>query len=1117
MKSSLHRENYSLSLSASVLNTTIDRFARVFLLLAMACSLTIGPAAAQNRNGGEIAGTVTDASGAVIPGARITIQDTLTGVITDAVTDSHGVYDAASLMPGTYSVSFSMQGFKTLVKSNIELHVEAITVNATLEVGVVTQQVNVTEGAQLVQTETSDKRSTLTATAVAQLPSVGLNWYDFTALQPGTNPGGPTTQSNEGVAGGQGVGLNGQGGFLQSWQLDGGEATVAMNPDFLQIPIDAVGEVNFKENNFNAEYSNGLAVFNVITKSGTNRFHGSLYEFNQNDAYDAANFFVNVAGATKPPVRWNEYGASIGGPIKKDKAFFFFNFQRNPISSHATGFYTYPTGAMRNGDFSGLPTLYDPSTTTQLANGSFVRSAFPNNQVPTNRFDPAAMKIQQYYPMPNVSGAGVVNNYFYDVFTPQTTTYYNGKVDYNISSGNRLELSTMQTYLNNISGYSGYSATPPIDLVYGSIHEWQWQISDVWSISANTVNELHLDWVRENGLWTPAEQGMGWSQKLGIPNLTADLFPAITVEGTASPSSIGNSFKDAIDTSSKPIISDSLTLVRGKHILKFGSEFDWYRGVDCWSCNWPGSFDFNGIFTANPANPNATGMGYADFLLGLPDTWSDSYTPTYGPRQHTIQAFAQDDFKLTPKLTLNMGLRWFAPSGWGEEHNRWGNFDPTLINPATGTPGAVIYGGQQGRNALQQTHWNGLGPRFGFAWAPKANWSIRGGYGIIDTSVDLSGNYDGAGTGISVSGYQTATDNLTPFMKLSQGHVPPAIPTFPPSADFYNGSGVSYLPYNFPLTYVQQWTLNVQHQFSGGMMLQVGYTGTRDNHIIETSDLNQVPSSAIAKYGAIGVNMQPYRPYPQFQGISYQAYSGWSNYNSLQVSFQKAFSHGLWVTSNYTYSHALDTGTLNGYLGASLLQISDNPTANYGNADVDVPNIWNGGFIYELPFGEGKSFLNRGGVLNGILGGWRVSDMWVANSGEPFNVYWGGPNLDFSLSNNWLPNRVCNGARSSANIEEWFNPSCFVQATPGTFGNSGRNVLYGPSFVNMNTSLGKAFPLHFLGEQGKLELRFDVSDVLNRPNFGPVNGYVTPPPTSAGTITEALTNRTAQIGARITF
>jgi hypothetical protein len=1103
----------------STLNSTKpDCKLRLFLLLAITCFLALAPAWAQNRNGGEIRGTVADSTGAVVPGVQIAIANILTGVVTNFVSDSHGVYDAPTLTPGTYSISFSMHGFKTLVKNNVELHVETITVDAALQVGAASQQITVTTGPELVQTETSDKRSTLTQQNVVELPTVGLNWYDLTALQPGTNPGSPTTTAFGGTPGGQGVGLNGNGGFLQSWQLDGGESSMAMNPDFLQAPIDAIGEINFKTNNFSAEYANGTAIFSVITKSGTNKFHGTLYEFNQNDLYDAANYFVNTVGATKPTVRWNEYGGNLGGPIKKDKVFFFFNFQRNPVGNHATGFYNYPTAAMRQGDFSGLPPVYDPSTTAKLSDGTYTRAAFPDNQIPTNRIDSAANKIQSYYPMPNVPGAGVVNNYFYDIFVPQTTTYYNGKVDFDLSAKNRLNFSTAQVVLNNLTGYSGYSPIPPIDEINGSIHEWHFQLSDVWTITPSTVNEFRISWSRENGVWSGAEAGKGWSQKLGLPNLTADYFPAVSIEGTASPSNIGYSFKDAVDTSSKPIISDDITLVRGKHILKFGGEFDMYRGVNCWSCMWPGAFDFDGIFTANPANPNATGMGFGDFLLGLPDNWSDSWTPTIGSRQHTIQAFAQDDFKVTPRLTLNLGVRWYAPSGWGEEHNRWGNFDPTLINPATGTPGAVIYGGQGGRNALQETKWSGLGPRLGFAWAPKSNWSVRGGYAVIDTSVDLSGNSSGLGLGISVNGYQAATDNLTPFMQLSQGHAPPAVPTFPPGADFYNGGGISYLPYSFPLTYVQQWTLNVQHQFRGGMMLEVGYTGTRDNHIVETSDLNQVPATAIAQYGAIGVNMQPYRPYPQFQGISYEAYSGRSNYNSLQATFKKSISHGLWITSNYTYSHALDTGTLEGYYGSSLLQISDNTRANYGNSDIDVRHLWNGGFTYELPFGKGKSFLNRGGVANAFVGGWRVSSLWVANSGQPFNVYWGGANLDFSLSNNWLPNRVCNGSLgNAAKVNQWFNPACFVQPQPGTFGNAGRNILWGPSFVNMNTSLAKAFRLTFLGEQGKLDVRFDVADALNHPNFGPVNGYVTPPPTAAGSITSALTNRTAQIGARLTF
>jgi hypothetical protein len=1071
----------------------------------------VQPIAAQNRNAGEIRGTVTDPTGAIMPGVQISIQEALTGVITNVVSDAHGVYDAPSLIPGTYSVSFRMPSFKTLIRSNIELHVEAITVNASLEIGAVTQQVTVSTGTQLVQTETSDQRVTLNQEAVSELPSVGRSWYDFTALMPGTNPGAPSSFSLGGQAMGEGVGVNGQGGFLSSWQLDGGEATVAVQPDLLQTPIEAIGEINFKTNNFSAEYGNGLSVFSVITKSGTNRFHGSLFEFNQNDLYDARNFFQ----PQRPAVRWNMYGGTIGGPIKKDQIFFFFSYQRNPISAHATGFMTYPTAAMRNRDFSGLPATYDPATTTQLADGTYSRTLFAGKQIPLSRLDPAAQNIQQYFPAPNVPGAGVVNNYYYDLYAPQTITYYNGRADYNLSSGNRLNFSTKQMY----NPVPGHSPTAPIDVTNQNIHESTAQLSEVWTVRPDAVNEFRFAFARENGVWNSSEQGKGWSQKLAIPNLTADLFPAISISGTAAPSGIGTSFKSAVDTSTRPFITDSFTLVRGRHILKFGGEFDIYRSASCWGCSTAGNFAFSGIFTTNPANPGATGLGYADFLLGLPATWSDSWTPTIGYKQHAFQAFVQDDVKLTPKLTANIGLRWVAQGGWGEQHNRFGNFDPALVNPATGTLGAISYGGQNGKTTLQATSWGGLGPRVGFAWAPGSNWSIRSAYGIFDTTNGLDGyKFSGMGLGTTISGFQNAPDNLTPFMQLSQGHSPPAYPTFPPSASFYNGTGITYVPYHPPLSYVQQWTFNIEHQFGASTMLEVGYTGTRSVHLYEKSDLNQVPAVAIAAYGAIGVNMQQYRPYPQYQSISDAAAGGWGAYNSLQITFRKKLSNDLWMNSNYTWSHALDTGTPNGWQGfPSLIQISGNPAANYGNSDVDIRHIWNGGFTYGLPFGQGKALLNRGGLVNSLVGGWQLSGLWVANSGQPFTVYWGGQNLDFSLANSWLPNRVCNGAVGNPTVQQWFNSACFVQAAPGTYGNSGRNILRGPDFANINTSLAKSFNLAFLGEQGRLQLRLDVTDVLNHPNFGPVNGTVTPPPTGAGTISSAITNRTAQIGAKISF
>lgn len=301
-------------------------------------------------------------------------------------------------------------------------------------------------------------------------------------------------------------------------------------------------------------------------------------------------------------------------------------------------------------------------------------------------------------------------------------------------------------------------------------------------------------------------------------------------------------------------------------------------------------------------------------------------------------------------------------------------------------------------------------------------------------------------------------------------------------------------------------------------MVGVSWVGARGVHLSDPSALDQVSEANIREYGAIGVNMIPYQPYPQFTSITDQAGGGWSNYNSLQITFQKRFSHGLMVMSNYTWSHTLDTNSQNGWAGAeSDYEIAQDPGLSYGNSEIQQPNVWNGEFVYQLPFGVGKTFLNKGGVLNDLVGGWQLSDMWTWMSGTPYNITWGGANYDFSDQGTWYPNRVCNGSVSNTSIGQWFNTACFPSAAPGTYGNSGRDILNGPRFGVMNASLAKNFKLGFLGEQGLLQIRMDLSDVTNHPDFGAPIGAVTPPPTAAGTITTAQQQRNLQLGARIVF
>jgi hypothetical protein len=476
----------------------------LFLLMALLLASPLPQVFGQNRNAGEIRGTVTDPSGAVVPEVMVTLTNTATGVALRAMTGSTGVYAAQSLVPGEYLITFSKEGFKKYVRSGVVLHVEVITVDAVMELGSLTQEVTVRGAASLVQTEESERKELVTSQMVTELPNVNRQWSYMVGLLPGGNPGTQGQEIGGPTTGGGAVGLNGSASYESNWLVDGGVgmSPASQNTDLLVVPLEAISEINMTTSNFSAQYGNGLSVFNVITKSGTNQWHGSLFEFVQNDKLNARNFFV----PTITPFRWNEFGGSVGGPIKRDKAFFFFSYQRNPTDTVTPTFYTFPTAAMRNGDFSDpeLPTVYDPATLT-LVNGNYVESPIPGNVVLPSRIDPVAKNIQSYFPPPNLPG--VYNNYLYTGLSPVTTTYYNGRIDYNISPGDRLTGTFMYVRQNGVQGTTAPACQ--IQCTDVATQEAQAQITDVWTISPTLINEFHSSLQRESDVFAPRDKGKG--------------------------------------------------------------------------------------------------------------------------------------------------------------------------------------------------------------------------------------------------------------------------------------------------------------------------------------------------------------------------------------------------------------------------------------------------------------------------------------------------------------------------------------------------------------------------------------------------------------------------------
>jgi hypothetical protein len=1086
----------------------------VVLLMCAVLLFPAARAAAQNSNAGEIRGTVTDGTGAVMPGVEVTVTDTLTGVTNTTKTNSGGVYDIPSLMvPGTYSVKFSNPSYRTLVKNNILLSVTSITINGALEVGTVSQQVTVdTSTAAQLQTDSSAQNLTLDEKTVIGLPNLGATVFNEMALIPGVNGGGGQ-QTN-----GDAVGVNGAESFQNNILLNGGTATEigSQNEGGSIEPTDFISEVSFDSHTFSAESGNGAYMMNIITKSGSNRFHGSAFDYRQTNQLSARNYFsIGI-----PPGSSDQFGGTVGGPILRNKLFFFFGFDRLSSLGLATGYFTTPTAAERAGNFAGLPTIYDPSTTVSVKNPAtgqttIQRTAFQDNQIPLSDLSAQALNIQSYFPEPNLPG--ISNNYYYSVDSFETIYYWNGRIDYNPNNRHHLDGS----YTHGTTNYPTITATAPIGEYTELGSDNADQISDTWTISPSKINEARFSLMRFSGNWVGGDLNKGYPQKIGIPNPLSNVFPGIGIGGAISTSIGAGLDADLVEDSYVP--SDVFTWVKGKHILKFGGEFDDYEVNINFGGYSDGNYSFSGIATRDPSgSANASnGVGYADFLLGDVASWNVSISPETGSRLKSYQLFVQDDYKFSPSLTLNLGLRYEIQPGWTEAKNRIGDFDPNLLNPATGTLGALWFAPNDGRTSVEAAQYGLVQPRVGFSWSPRSTWAVRGGFGIYDELYGYNTYEGSAGLGYTAQNSQSSTDQITPVFNLAQGPPPPIYPTDATrTPELLNNQGISYIPYHTPVPYMEEWQLDVQHQFPGGIVADIGYVGSRGVHVALASDADQVPANLIFN-AASGANMQQFRPYPQYEGIGTTTGGGTSHYDALQLIAQKRYANGLQFATTFTYSHTLDDGTGSGYGGpngiraANLWQNGYNPRSSYGNSLLDQPYTFNGDAIYELPVGQGKLFLNHGGILNAIIGGWVGSGLWQVHSGEPFTPYIGGANLDGSLAGTWFPNRVGTGKLAHPTIQEWFNPADFQTPAVGTYGNSGRNILFGPSWRELDLSLTKKWAIRKLGQAANVQVRIDAQDALNNPNFANPNPALGTG--GVGTITGANTSRGLQFSAKFEF
>jgi hypothetical protein len=1091
------------------------------------------PSLAQSTNAGDIRGSVTDSSGALIPDVTVTVTNVDTGVSKTFTTNQSGLYDTDSIITGNYTLTFTKDGFQKLVRGPVTVQVGFTTVNGELKVGASTTEVTVTSDVPLLQTETSEQSTTLTSKSMVALPQVTQSWENFTILLPGATG---ATGSSQGTANpGQEVAVNGNLPY-SNIIADGSSTTLSHSQNANPATFENVSELQVNTSSFSAQYGIGGIIFNQVSKSGTNKFHGTAYDFIQNDMLTAHPYFDT---GEIPFLRYNNFGGSIGGPILKNKMFFYFNYDQIVDHGNQHGYNSLPTDPMFGGDFTGINTLYDPTTQTiayDSANNPYpVRQSFADeygngNVIPSNLLDAVALNFQNSFfpttsshpsfltPIPNgqyTGGEGQPeNNWFYNQLVSYPAKRYFGRLDWDVTSKNRITLSDTQADYS----YPGISSITicPVGCGNGYVDNNNGQITDVWNISSTTVNEARIGYTNQMNYFSDPTLGKGYAAQLGWQFGKVDDFPGFETTGTY-PYSWLTPGTNAIYKEHLFDYSDVVTMIRGRHILHFGGELLAYRdNSTAWGNATAGNMQYSGQYTRHytldadgiAQADSATGFEYADFLLGYINHWEANESPEYGARLKSPQVFIQDDFKVRPNLTLNLGLRWQINHGWNEIHGNIASFDPTVPNPGSTPPdalGAYWFSSTHanGRSALEANAYKTFLPRVGVSWAVRPNMTVRGGFGLYayNWSLDTYGHGMGSSFG-SAGSYTDPTNGIYPVALLggngnqiqagsfyngppqdSGSPLPYTVGSQDPTR--FNGQNADYQPYHSRVPKIYQWNFGVQRSLTTDMVAEVAYVGSHGFNLAFPVDINQVPQ---ADWAPVDSQFRPYPIYQSITGASSRT-DAVSNYNSLQASITKRMNNGVSMSFNYVWSHFLDDLDSSGWgsrAGPQDYQDATNPSANYSNSNFDVRHAFKGYVVYQLPFGRGKRFLNSSTALDEIVGGWQVSGTMILQTGNPFTVY--GDQANYSLAGTTFPNwnPGVSWKPSHQTIDNWFNPGAFTKPENGTWGNVRRNSLYGPGINVFNMSAAKSFGLPWEGV--RIEFRADAANVFNHKSLGTPGG-----------------------------
>lgn len=1051
---------------------------------------------------GTILGRVADPSGASIPEAKVTITNTGTGISASFVTGNDGSYVIPYLIPGTYSISAQKQGFKTVTKTGIVLEVnQKARIDLTLQVGSVTQRVVVSTQAPLLQTQSSEQGTVIAGSKIVSMPLNLREFAELVNLTPGTTANGIGGDLGSSFSGDNpqaidSSSVNGIESDANNWTIDG----ISDNEAFFSIltvnpSVDAIQEFNVDNNNYSAEFGRaGGANVQIAIKSGTNQFHGDGFEFFRSSGLEANDFFSNASRLPIAPYHQNQFGANIGGPIKKDRTFFFVDYEGLRTSQGQTGLSTIPTAAQRTGDFSapGNPVIYNPFN-VNAATGQ--PQPFANNIIPSSMINPAAAKILALFPQPNVSVPVGQPNYIARSVLTHDIDEGDVRVDHRLSDKDHLtgRYSMLRTtYLNPpflgtvLGGGPGLTTT-------AYTRNQNAVISETHTISPTTLNELRVGVNRVNTNWYGLDENLQTSNQVGIPGINSFCgicggLPTIVIAGY---STFGHTpFAPTLRHDTTFEYVDNVTFIRGKHTIKAGADIQRVQANLFQTDNPIGEFDFNQENTSLHG-ANGTGSGLAGFLLGHPD-FAGRAALTDFPSNRDTQAFffGQDDFRPTQNLTLNLGLRWEYYAPVTDAWNNMANFNLSTGNIQLACIAISCSGGIQ-------PDFRNWAPRLGFAYSlgQSHRTVLRGGFGISYFYPGYGGFNLGTlddnfpfiqGQGLAPANFFTVTSG-DPVLTNGLPALPPPQPRpgAPPGNLIPTGgataggfSSVFYMPANLNLSTALQWSLDLQRELTPNLILSVAYVANRANNLFLNIPGNYPEPGVVT---STGLSLQEARPYynvdPGLAGFTKRILGGNSIYNSLQMKLQKRTSYGLSFLASYTWEHDLGRGQ--NWVNPDLYMAQK---SNIGGQPAQTFVL---SYTYALPFGHGEHFgASWNKWTNAVLGNWELSGITSYSTGLPFN-----PTVTSTLDNGNgdAPNRICNGAVSNPSIQEWFNPACFTSPGINKFGNSGFNMLYGPSFEDWDMALMKN--LH-ISESKYFQFRAEFYNTFNEVNFGLPNSLV---------------------------